>query len=276
MTIPLPSPGPLADVTETTVMPNIAGALASNETHALSTFASMACVITMYRRCFNHIFASQQDESYPFWDNYYKIDKLVSKCRACFLTQHAEPVSFSSTSPLSFVLFMNVSAVEISLHKAAINRAELDERHYLAVEAEARCLSASAAIADAVRSCRGLGRRDYDVLGHASTLFAWAITIATQAHLWMLVHGRGSRAEHMANLSVLRTVLREHIGAEHVRPGLLDQIEAALVADRAHEAVEPGGKGLAKRPGGPDEGERLTFQERSGSIGRPWRGTPLS
>src|SRR3569833_184460 len=250
MTLPLPCPGSLSDIMDDTpTMPTIAEAFESADTHAISTFAGTACVISMCRRSFNHMYASQQDTSYAFWDNYYQIDKLTSKCRACFLAQHAEPVSFSKTDPLSFILFMNLAAVEVSMHKMAINKAERGHlnRGSLAAEAEKRCLEASASIAAALRACRGLGTRDLTVSHQASPLFTWASATAAQAHLWMLGRGCGSRTTHLANLRVLASVIREYIGAEHVPPGLLDQVDAVL-ADRTKDATEGSSNLPTKRP----------------------------
>lgn len=254
MTIPLPSPGRLADVTEASIMPTIAESFESADTHTLSTFAGTACVISMYRRCFGHIHASRQDTAYAFWDNYYRIDKLVSKCRACFLAQHAEPISFSNTDPLSFILFINLAAVEVSLHKAAINKAEREHLHSssLATEAEKRCIDASADITEALRACHNLKHHDLNVFRQASALITWATTLAAQAHVWMLGHGRGSRATHVANLQVLAGVIREYIGMEHVLAGLLDQIDVlAPNTERVNEGTGgPGANKLpAKRPG---------------------------
>jgi hypothetical protein len=249
VTLPLPSPGDLCDVTQDTVMPTIQEAFESNDTHTISTFGGLACVISMYRQCFNHIHTSQQDPSYAFWDNYYRIDKLVSKCSLCFRAQHVEPVSFSPTEPLSFILFMNLSAVEVNLHKTAINRAEREQhnRSSLAADAETRCMEASSDITEALRACRNMGPHDLNVFRQASALFTWATTIAAQAHLWMLGHGRGNRNTHISNLHVLSSVLRDYIGTEHLRPGLMSQIEVVL-SGRGKD-TPPGGTIPGKRPG---------------------------
>jgi hypothetical protein len=229
-------------------MPTIAEAFEGGDTHTLSTFGGLACVISTYRQCFDHIRLSKQDVSYVFWDNYYRIDKLVSKCRACFQAQHSEPVSFTPSNPLSFILFMNLAAVEVQLHKAAMDKAENQHpnRNSLATEAETRCLQASADITQALRACCNLAAHDLNVFRQASTFFTSATTTAVQAHLWMLGHGRGSRNTHVANLHVLANILREYVGAEQVLPTLLSQVDAVLTG-RTGDRSNGGGRIPAKR-----------------------------
>lgn len=232
ISVPLPCIGALADITTAPVAPTLQQVFeTSGNITTLSGFASAAVVMSLYRLCFNHKALSAQDSSYHFWDSYYRIDNLIGRCRTGILAQHLHTGSMNSPQDtLSLILSMNLAAVEIYLHKIAIVKVEKEQiSSALSAEAETRCLAASTDILEALRACRRLPSRELNVLQQSSMLFTWALTQATQTHLWMLVHDKSSsHSAHINSLRVLLSAMRELIGPEHCQQGLLEQVEAKI------------------------------------------------
>ncbi|ORY69607.1 fungal-specific transcription factor domain-containing protein [Pseudomassariella vexata] len=228
--IPLPCRDELHEVAATPDMPTLQQVFQRSGNADLSSFAGIIIVISLYRRCFQHIQAWLSEPSYAFWDNYYQINKLFSHCQNDILASHLSAGGQESSDTLNLVLRMNLAAVEIYLHETAISKVEREKLPpALSADAVTRLESAAKKITETVRKARGLTAKELGIFQQSSPFLTWAITKAIEAYLWLMHQPRNdSMARCVEPLQILSSSMRLMLLPEHIRPGLLEQVDAKL------------------------------------------------
>ncbi|KAK3361325.1 hypothetical protein B0T24DRAFT_642968 [Lasiosphaeria ovina] len=268
--IPLPSPSEYPDGSSLASMPSIheiLDARTTDNTTQLSPLAGNAVMVCLYRRCAEHITASisastsashqhTQDTTTAgcFWETHYAIADALAHCRHHVLAAHTNPhntdgIDGARTLPLR----MNLAAVEISLHEAALSRVTRACRTLpgaLADDAASRCAAAAGAVVDAVQRGRfslglapGNGGGNGNGNGIAADMFrqhdrflVWPLAAAARVYVRIMsaqkgegvVDGDAGVVEARSQLRVLAEATRDLVRPEHVPPGLLGEVDALV------------------------------------------------
>ncbi|PHH58427.1 hypothetical protein CDD82_3039 [Ophiocordyceps australis] len=246
-----------------------------------SSFAANVIMVSLYQRCFEHIQSSQHEASHAFWETHYSIDKALAHCRNSVMAQHMNssgsqgPKAATSTStststrhgsrhdsrhgsrqnsihnsttapsdqdPISLAIRMNIAAIEVSLHEAALAKVEREKLPSgLAAEAVSKCMAAASEIVSAVQLGRRLGDCRAEIFQQLDQFLIWPMTTAMQVCFRGLVHREGDHDERfVAMLEILAKAMKDFIDPEHIAPGLLDKAEAS-VAEAQEAAVKKQG-----------------------------------
>ncbi|KAL9122892.1 MAG: hypothetical protein Q9187_000563 [Circinaria calcarea] len=203
----------------------------------LSSFAGTIIMISLYRRCFDHIKSSlHQGPSYPFWVIHYRIDKSIRDCRSKLLTRYV--VGQNADDPLSLTLRMNLAAVEVCLHEPAITKVEQEQLPTaLSAEVIVRCQYATTDIVEAIQLGQHLMGKQLEAFRQSSLFFIWPITMAIQACFRMLSYRENDISPHVNSLRILSNSMRELIDAEHIPTALLKKVDCRIA-----EVERPGKK----------------------------------
>jgi hypothetical protein len=193
----------------------------------LSCFAATVVMVCLYRRCIDHI--NSPRGGHGFWDAHYAADKTITHCQTHYLSRHID--GESATDPRSLALRMNLAAVEISLHEAAL--AKVREENLpaeLAVEALAKIKAAAANIAHTVQRGRQLTGRKAEAFRVHDRFLAWPLSTAIQTCSCLLEQKQQQHVEVWIHrdLRVLVVAVHDLIAPEHIRPGLLDRDACAF------------------------------------------------
>ncbi|RYP01289.1 hypothetical protein DL766_003773 [Monosporascus sp. MC13-8B] len=225
---PLPSPGEFRNLTEADdEMPSLQLVFELSQTPPLSSFAATAIMVSLYRRCSDHIQSSLRDESYAFWETHYHIGKVISHCRKNLMVQHLS--SYSSNDPLCLTLRMCLDTVEINLHEAALAKAQTDELPVsLTTESISKCVSAASGIVEAAQLGQQLTDKKLEMFRQLDHFLILPITAAIQVCFRMLYHGEENMASAVNSLRVLSSFMRDVVDPEHIAPGLLEKAEAQV------------------------------------------------
>lgn len=193
----------------------------------LSSFAGTAIMISLYQRCFDHIRSSLNQVSHAFWETHYCIDKAISHCRTTLLAQHLN--GNSSDDPMSLALRMNLDAVEISLHEAALLKAQKDELPAaLTADAIFKASSAATDIVEAVQMGQRLTGKKLEAFRQQDRFLLWPITTAIQFCFRMRYHGSDDLEPYINALRVLSSSMKDLIDPEHIVPELLEEADAQV------------------------------------------------
>jgi hypothetical protein len=136
-------------------MPSLNNVSTLSGTDLISPFAGVVLMVSLYYRCLKHFQASNEqdqtgDLSYGFWLHHYAIDKVLSDCSANLLGHIDTQARLKD--PLALSLHMNLSAVIISLHEAAIVKAQRGALPTTLInESENRCMAAAMDIVGDIR-----------------------------------------------------------------------------------------------------------------------------
>ncbi|KAI2617409.1 fungal-specific transcription factor domain-containing protein [Hypoxylon sp. NC1633] len=229
ITMPLPCPGELSNVTDANCMPALQQVYDINKSVPISSFAGAVILISLYRRLFDHIEAWIQQPLYPFWDTHYTIDKMIGHCRNSLLSPHMTMLSHGTSDVLSILLRLNLGGLEIKLHEVAISKIDKEKLPTaLTTEAIIRCQTAAMDIVDAVRLGQRLKGKELEVFRHANLFYAKTMSKAIQAYMWMLNHLKNNAPTHINALRMLSNSMKELIDPKHLRPGLLEQVDAKV------------------------------------------------
>ena len=108
-------------------------------------------MVALARQCYEHVWVLAADaESNGFWDRHYALVK-ATVCRTAILHMHLNAKAVAEDS-VAFALYVNLCAVDIFLHEAAIDEVEKQELPKLvAAESSKRSTAAAFKIASAVR-----------------------------------------------------------------------------------------------------------------------------
>lgn len=151
-TLPCPQSIPEPDQAP---MPSLNNAKVLYGTDYLSSFTGVVLMVSLYRRCSTHVELSLDNESagsgstYSFWEHHYSIDKDVKACGDALMgTEDAQALL---QDEIALALSLNLSAIDICLHEAAIVKADKDGLpKALITECNSRCGEAAMRIAEKV------------------------------------------------------------------------------------------------------------------------------
>ncbi|KAI1780609.1 fungal-specific transcription factor domain-containing protein [Hypoxylon cercidicola] len=229
VTVTLPCPCDLSSITEVNNMPSLQQVFDTSKNVPFSPFAGAIIVVYIYRRCFDHALTWFQESSYSFWDTHYTIDKAILQCRNSIIAHLLNTSSPASKDILALILRMNLAGLEIKLHELAITKAEKDKLPTaLITEAVLRCQSAAMEIVEGIRIGQRLTGVELEIFRHANLFYAKSMTKAIQAFMWMLNHLKNNAPTHINALRLLVGSMKELIDAKHLRPGLLEQVDAKV------------------------------------------------
>ncbi|XXG97586.1 hypothetical protein Hte_003892 [Hypoxylon texense] len=229
VSVSLPCPCDLSNVTEVNNMPNLQQAFDTSKNVPFSSFAGAIIVVYIYRRCFDHAHTWFSEPSYSFWDTHYTIDKAILQCRNSIIAHLLNTSSPASKDILALILRMNLAGLEIKLHELAITKAEKDKLPTaLITEAILRCQSAAMDIVESIRIGQRLTGGEMETFRQANLFYAKTMTKAIQAYMWMLNHLKNNAPTHINALRLLVSSMKELIDAKHLRPGLLEQVDAKV------------------------------------------------
>jgi hypothetical protein len=248
----LPCDGDLSSITTASDMPRLSEVFDTLGTNNLSAFAGHVITMSLYKRCHDHQQAALRNPLNPFWDSFYAIDKSITQCRKGTMFQGTNlrgqsprPSRDASAGREAFSLVssMNLAAADIKLRMTAIHKAAKEQlQSTLLTEAVATCMAASGDIVAALRAGRQLKWREREVFQYSNCMYAWALSTVVQMHLWMMVNtqaqplrdntpgGGGSYpspswSSHVDSLRFLAGATRELMSPEHIRPGLLEEVD---------------------------------------------------
>ena len=227
--VPLPNSREVTSIAESYEMPTLQQVLQMPRCTSLSPFANCAVMVAIYRQCFDHINDWTQLSSYPFWDTYFRIDQLISNCRDNKFSQHLGMYGSASDRPLCLMIRIILAAVEIKLHETAITKVENEHLPVsISNEAVTKCQLGARVIEETVRTGQRLAGEELQIFQQSSHIFAWAMTKAIQTNLWMLHHRKDNVATLVDALRSLSLSTRELVDPRHLRPGLLEQVDAKI------------------------------------------------
>ena len=112
-------------------------------------------MVSMYCRCLRHFQASYEqdltdDLSYGFWLHHYQIDSTLTRYSTDLLGHLNTQARLDD--PLALSLNMNLAAVNICLHEAAIAKAQRGKLPAtLIMESQNRCMATAMEVAEDVR-----------------------------------------------------------------------------------------------------------------------------
>ena len=136
-------------------MPSLNNATTFAGTTLISAFAGVVLMVSLYTRCLKHFQASyEQDQTgdltYGFWLHHYRLDKTVVDYSANLLGHLTSQARLHD--PLALCLNINLCAVNICLHEAALEKAQKGKLPAtLVAESENRCTAAAMEIVGDVR-----------------------------------------------------------------------------------------------------------------------------
>lgn len=117
----------------------------------ISAYTGIVLMVALARQCYEHVWVLTADaENNGFWDRHYALVKATF-CRTAILHMHLNAKAVAEDS-VAFALYVNLCAVDIFLHEAAIDEVEKQELPKLvAAESSKRSTAAAFKIACAVR-----------------------------------------------------------------------------------------------------------------------------
>jgi hypothetical protein len=196
---------------------------------SVSSFAGTLIMVSLYRRCIDHTM-SQMNHPHAFWETHYSIDKAINHYRGNLLSHHVN--GDFSDDPRSLPLRMNLAAVEITLHETALIKVQTDKLPgVLATEAITKCIAAATDIAMAVQLGQRLTGKKLEVFKNHDRFLVWPMTMAIQTCSRVLdLRGNVDVGPCIDNLRVLAAAMNELVSPKHIRPGLLEKIDAWVAA----------------------------------------------
>ena len=143
MFVALPSPGYLTEDFTPSPMPLLSEASGLHGISQISSYTGIVLMVALSRLCYKHVSVLAPDaQEKGFWDRHYDLVKTVND-RTAMLHMHLNAKAVREDS-VAFTLHINLCAVDIFLHEAAIDEVNRQELPKL-VAAESRKRSAAAA-----------------------------------------------------------------------------------------------------------------------------------
>jgi len=132
-------------------MPLLSEASALYGISHISSYAGIVLMAALARLCFEHVWAHTADaQNKGFWDRHYALVKTIND-RTAILHMHLNGKAVREDS-VAFALHVNLCAVDIFLHEAAIDVVDKQELPKLvAAESRKRTTAAAFKISNAVR-----------------------------------------------------------------------------------------------------------------------------
>ena len=117
-----------------------------------------------------------------FWDRHYALSQAIND-RMTVLQAHLSAKA-SRADPAAFSLLVNLCALDLYLHEAAIAQADRqDLTPSVVAESRRRCSVNALKIASTIRISYPVSRRDGDILALQRTFIGWPLVMSMRA-LW--------------------------------------------------------------------------------------------
>ncbi|KAL8692943.1 MAG: hypothetical protein Q9218_002120 [Villophora microphyllina] len=184
VTTSLPSPQPIPEPNQPP-MPSLDNAKVLYGTGNLSSFTGLVLMVSLYRRCLTHVRLSSDKEpagsgtGYSFWEHHYSIDKDVKTCTDALIgTKNAQGLL---DDEVALALSLNLRAIDICLHEAAIVKADRDGLpKALITECNNRCNQAGMHIAEGVSLSQKLVQPRKTLFRQMNIYCMWPVCMAMQ------------------------------------------------------------------------------------------------
>ena len=165
-------------------MPSLDNARMVYGTNRISSFAGIVLMVSLYRRCSSHAKSCSESPSargsgYGFWEHHYEIDRDLKSCSDTLIgTVGAQGLL---NDDFALALSLNLCAIEICLHEAAIAKADTDGLpKSLVTECNNRCCQAAARIVDGVSLSQELTQARRTLFKQMNIFCMWPICMAMQ------------------------------------------------------------------------------------------------
>ena len=165
-------------------MPSLENAQTLYETGSISSFTGLVLMVALYRRCLSHVKSSLETESagnskYGFWEQHYGIDKDLKSCSDALIGR-MDPQELLNDE-FALALDLNLCAIDICLHEAAIMKAEKDSLpRALITECCNRCSQAAMRIVEGVSLSRKLAQPRKTLFRQMNIFCMWPVCMAMQ------------------------------------------------------------------------------------------------
>ncbi|CZT51338.1 uncharacterized protein RSE6_12468 [Rhynchosporium secalis] len=172
----LPSPGSLDDGFQPLSMPFLSETTTLQGIPHISNFAGIVLMISLARKTYEH----GRGQSEGYWDRHYRLVRLLNE-RTSSLSIHLTAKTVQEDI-VAFSLYLNLCAIEIYLHEAAIDEVMRENLPKLVAD-ESRKRSGAAAfkIASAVRMNWPAFRSKHDMFTLQGSFIGWALVMGIKA-----------------------------------------------------------------------------------------------
>jgi hypothetical protein len=227
VTTALPSPQKISEA-NSPPMPSLDNAQVLYGTDFISSFTGLVLMVSLYRRCLSHVKSSLELEpttvgaGYSFWEHHYRIDKDLKSCTEVLIGKMDAHALLNDEFALA--LYMNLCAIDIFLHEAAIVKADKDTLpKALSVESNNRCSQAAMRIAEGVALSQKLAQPKRTIFRQMNIYCMWPVCMAMQV-LYRQLSATNDHAEHGHILSVLKLLVNAIEDLEDVSGHWVDSI----------------------------------------------------
>lgn len=178
----LPCPRKIFDA-NSPPMPSLENAQALYGTDFISSFTGLVLMVSLYRRCLNHIKSSLEPEpptsgvGYGFWEQHYRIDKALQSCTEGLTGKMDMDALLNDEFALA--LNLNLCAIDIFLHEAAVVKADKDALpKALIIESNNRCNQAAIQIAERISLSQKLAQPQRATFRQMNIFCLWPVCMA--------------------------------------------------------------------------------------------------
>ena len=209
-------------------MPSLDNAQALYGTDFISSFTGLVLMVSLYRRCLSHIKASLEPEpptsgaGYSFWEHHYRIDKDLKGCTEVLIGKMDVDALLNDEFALS--LNMNLCAIDIFLHEAAVVKAEKAALpKALIMESNNRCSQAAMHIAEMISLSQRLAQPQLATFRQMNIFCLWPVCLAMQV-LYRQLSDTHNSTEFGYTVSVLKLLASAIEDLEDVNGHWVDSV----------------------------------------------------
>lgn len=166
-------------------MPTLEHARLLYGTNSVTSFTGLVLMVSLYRRCLSHTKRSLDSDSatagpgYGFWEHHYEIDKDLQECKDALIGNMDAQALLNDEFALG--LDMNLCAVDIFLHEAAVVKADKDGLpRTLVIESNNRCSEAAKRIVVGISLSQTLAQPRKTLFKQLGIFSMWPICMAMQ------------------------------------------------------------------------------------------------
>lgn len=166
-------------------MPSLDNAQVLHGTKYISSFTGSVLMVSLYRRSLSHVRSSLEPDptpggaGYSFWEHHYAIDKDLKNCREA--VRGKTDAQELMDDEFALALNMNLCAIDIFLHEAAIIKADKDGLpKTLITESNNRCSEAAMRIAEGVSLSQKLAQPKRVLFRQMNIYCMWPVCMAMQ------------------------------------------------------------------------------------------------
>lgn len=209
-------------------MPSLDNAQVLYGTDFISSFTGLVLMVSLYRRCLSHVKSSLEPEPpisgavYSFWEHHYRIDKDLKSCTEVLIGKMDAHALLNDDFALA--LHMNLCAIDIFLHEAALVKADKDALpKALVIESNNRCSQAAMRIAERVSLSQKLAQPQRTKFRQMNIYCMWPVCMAIQV-LYRQLSATNDNTELGYTVSVLKLLVCAIEDLEDVNGHWIDSI----------------------------------------------------